>query len=57
MLQAQKSIYKKVEACRDGNTTNGNEKQTLNAVALPATTACTDDANIVALGPLTWAIV
>ena len=31
--------------------------QTLGAVALHATTACTDDASIVVLSPLSWAIV
>ena len=31
--------------------------QTLGAVGLHATTACTDDASIVGLGPLNWAIV
>ena len=31
--------------------------QTLGAVALPATTACTDDASIACLGGLSWAIV
>ena len=30
---------------------------TLSAVALHATTACTDDTSIVGLGPLNWAIV
>ena len=30
--------------------------QTLGAVALHATTDCTDDASIVGLGPLNWAI-
>ena len=31
--------------------------QTLGAVALHATTACSDDASIVVLSPLNWAIV
>ena len=31
--------------------------QTLGTVALHATTACTDDASIVGLSPLNWAIV
>jgi len=31
--------------------------QTLGAVTLHVTKDCTDDASIVALGPLTWAIV
>ena len=31
--------------------------QTLGAVTLRATTDCTDDASIVGLGPLNWAIV
>ena len=31
--------------------------QTLGAVTLHATTDCTDDAGIVGLGPLNWAIV
>ena len=31
--------------------------QTLGAIALHATTDCTDDASIVGLGPLNWAIV
>ena len=31
--------------------------QTLGTVALHATTDCTDDASIVGLGPLNWAIV
>ena len=31
--------------------------QTLGTVALHATTDCTDDASIVCLGPLNWAIV
>ena len=31
--------------------------QTLSAVALHATTTCTDDASIVGLHPLNWAIV
>ena len=31
--------------------------QTLGAVVLRAKTACTDDASIVGLGPLNWAIV
>ena len=33
------------------------EVQTLGAVALHATTACTDKASIFGLGPLNWAIV
>ena len=35
----------------------GTDVQTLGAVALHATTACTDDASIVGLSPLNWAIV
>ena len=31
--------------------------QTLSAVTLHATTDCTDDASIVGLGPVNWAIV
>ena len=31
--------------------------QTLGAITLHATTDCTDDASIVGLGPLNWAIV
>ena len=31
--------------------------QTLGTVTLRATTDCTDDASIVGLGPLNWAIV
>ena len=40
------------------NTTEmkSTKVQTLSAVALHATTACTDDSSIVGLDPLNWAI-
>ena len=38
-------------------TMKSTKVQTLGVVALHATTDCTDDASIVGLGPLNWAIV
>ena len=47
----------KVMASMITNRMKSTKVQTLGAVALHATTAYTDDASIVGLGPLNWAIV
>ena len=46
-----------VEVAASINEKHQLEVQTLGAVALHTTTACTDDASIVGVGPLNWAIL
>ena len=51
------SVMQALQVLYTINEMKSTKVQTLGAVALPTRTACTDEASIVGLSPLSWAIV